>query len=120
MGDLSFPWSPNFEMVWIFGDGWSGHRGGSVLQGRTVPTWNTGHARRDHPHEKPVDLLAQIIRKAPGVTVMDPFAGSGTTLVAAKMEARRAIGIEIEERYCEIAALRLSQDVLPFDEAVSE
>lgn len=68
-----------------------------------------------HPTQKPVELMKWCIEMAKcplGATVFDPFMGSGTTLRAAKDLGRKAIGIEIEERYCEIAATRMSQEVL--------
>lgn len=68
-----------------------------------------------HPAEKPVGLVQRIIRTSgAGGVVLDPFLGSGTTAVAAKSEGWQAIGIEAEERYCEIAARRCSQEVLDF------
>lgn len=68
---------------------------------------------RQHATQKPVELIAELLKtRDDWQTVLDPFAGSGTTLVAARDMGRKAIGIEIEERYCEIAANRLSQGVL--------
>ena len=69
---------------------------------------------RQHPNEKPLELVHKFIHwtTQPDDLVLDPFMGSGTTLRAAKDLGRRAIGIEIEEKYCEIAARRLEQEVL--------
>lgn len=68
----------------------------------------------DHPSPKPESLMQRLIEVVTPVdgVVLDPFMGSGTTLKAAKNISRRAIGIEVEERYCEIAANRLAQGVL--------
>ena len=69
-----------------------------------------------HPTTKPIALVQRFVtwHTQPGDTVLDPFAGSGTSLVAAKDLGRRAIGVELDERHCETAALRLSQGVLDF------
>lgn len=70
---------------------------------------------RYHPTQKPLKVMTWCLSFFPDAqTILDPFMGSGTTLVAAKQLGRKGIGIEIEERYAEIAALRLSQEVMDF------
>jgi tRNA G10 N-methylase Trm11 len=66
-----------------------------------------------HPTQKPLALMRWCLSLVPEAqTVLDPFMGSGTTLVAARLEGRKAIGIEISERYCEAAVKRLAQKTL--------
>jgi site-specific DNA-methyltransferase (adenine-specific) len=108
MGDLSFPWKPDFEEIYVNGNGFIGHRGSSVL------CFNSRiDSGRHHPTEKPLELMTELISKTIG-TILDPFMGSGTTLRATKDLNRKAIGIEIEEKYCEIAAKRMEQEVFKF------
>jgi DNA modification methylase len=72
---------------------------------------------RFHPTQKPLNIIKWAAELSPlNNTILDPFMGSGTTLVAAKQLGRRAIGIEISQEYCDIAIERLRQQVLPFDE----
>jgi site-specific DNA-methyltransferase (adenine-specific) len=81
----------------------------------------SGHDRPDHPCPKPEQLMVHLVSDFSdgNDTVLDPFMGSGTTLVAAKRLGRKAIGIEIEEKYAEIAAKRLSQGALPLEMGAS-
>ena len=98
-----------------------GERGSSAVDdggwryARSVIYANTPHRGTGlHPTQKPTTVLAPLITYStpPGGLVLDPFAGSGSTLVAAQHEGRRAVGIEAREDYCDIAARRLAQGVL--------
>lgn len=76
----------------------------------------TGGEPNSHPTQKPHKLMTLLVNlfTDPGELILDPFMGSGTTLYAAKQLGRRAIGVELEEKHCETAALRLSQEVMDF------
>lgn len=101
MGDLAMPWKPNWEVIHIRGRTWHGRRTSGVLR---YPL----RGRRTHPNEKPVELLAELISKAPKGLVLDPCAGSGSTLLAARQLGREVVGVEVDERWAEVAARRLA------------
>lgn len=111
MGNLSIPWKPSDQEIYVIGNGFKGRRDSNIL--RWAPVQSMAKNGRLHPHQKPVNLIKALLSKCPMETILDPFMGSGTTLRAAKDLRRKAIGIEIEEKYCEIAVKRLRQEVLP-------
>ena len=112
------PWYATDEEVWLVGSGWTGKPTPTVLTTTEQRSMEPG--RVGHPTPKPVALMEALITKCPPGVVADPFAGSGSTLVAARNLGRKAIGVELEERYCEIAARRLSQDALPLWDLAKE
>lgn len=118
MGNLKLPWATQHEAIQFMvavksksnvkdgaGRLTARMRRGSIL---TYPRPHAAAVKR-HPVEKPVGLLRELIESSSvmGETVLDPFAGCGSTLVAAVLEGRKAVGIEIDEGYCEAAAKRL-------------
>ncbi len=109
-GDCSLPWANTHEEVYVLGGPWDAPRSGSVLAAKAYQA--SGGGRPDHPTPKPPDLMRMLLAKCPPGVIADPFTGSGSTLRAAKDLGRKAIGIELEERYCEIAAKRCAQEVL--------
>jgi site-specific DNA-methyltransferase (adenine-specific) len=105
---------PTYELIALFA------AEGFAIGDRGVPDivrvpWPPSARPGVHAAEKPVALCEYLIGLSEGAVVLDPFMGSGTTLRAAKNLGRRAIGIEIEERYCEEAARRLAQEVLSLE-----
>jgi len=105
------------EAVYLIGRWPSGLGGrGSVLRTGVANHGGPGGpaARYGHPHAKPIDVLETLITACPPGVIADPFTGSGSTLVAARNLGRKAIGVELDERYAEMAARRLSQGVLTF------
>lgn len=127
MGDLSLPWGLSTEEIYVIGawppikpggktrDGGKPSRTASVLRMDTLNSQAID--RPNHPTPKPTRLMEMLIEKCPAGVIADPFAGSGATLVAAKNLGRKVVGVELEEKYCEIIAKRCAQDVFDFGAA---
>jgi len=105
------PWRYTHESIFVRGAGWV-RVSASSFSILSFPSGNGSWEKRQHVHAKPVRLMETLISAAPPGVIADPFAGSGSTLVAARNLGRHAIGVELEERYCEIIAKRLAQGAL--------
>lgn len=102
------------DVAYLFGEPPVSIKGNHIIAGECQRTDNRGK-ESNHPCPRPYTFVAFLVNKwsEETDTILDPFCGSGTTLVAAKNLGRKAIGIELEEKYCEIAVNRLRQGVLP-------
>lgn len=122
MGDLSLPWGPQHENITFatyelskanrdkgYGNLSARLRKGSVIRSTRPISGRVKH----HPTEKPIDVLRQLIESSSVMDeiVYDPFSGSGSTLIAAVLEGRKAVGCEIDERYCEAAVKRFETEL---------
>jgi len=121
----STPWGLSHEEVYVMGDWPALVAGGRIREGGTpsrVPSVlrvrkpNNASTSRTlgHPTPKPIGLMEMLIERCPPGVIADPCAGSGATLVAARNLGRQSIGVELEERYCELIAKRLQQQAFDF------
>jgi len=115
-GISAAPWYPADEEIYVIGKGFTGKPEQNVYQtnearmGRAGPAWVIGH-----PTPKPIGLMERLIAKCPEGVIADPFAGSGATIIAARNLGRISIGVEYEEKYCELIATRLSQQAFDLE-----
>jgi len=113
MGDLNGAYAPCYDMCLFVP--MTEHRFRRTRPKDVLRFMRVGSNEAQHPTEKPVDLIMELINNSSDIndTILDPFLGSGTTAVAAKNLGRKCIGIELEEKYLEIAVRRLAQEPLP-------
>lgn len=106
------PWRSDWEPIFAIGE-WPKQKPGrsSVFSTSEMSAGGySGYATKTgHPHTKPQDVMTRLIETSPLGVVADPFAGSGSTLMAARNLGRQSVGVELDERYCEMIAKRLQQ-----------
>ena len=113
-GPLNAPFMSQDEEIYILGKGFlsSSPPMRSVIT--TTEARSVEVAKIGHPTPKPIGLMEMLIDRCPEGVIADPFAGSGATLLAARNLGRKVVGVELEEKYCELIAERLSQQVFVF------
>lgn len=114
LGDLKMPWGNSEEEIYVLGKGFKGTRRSNIIRAQGYGAMSD--RRPNHPTPKPVALMEALIGYCPPGVIADPYAGSGATLIAARNLGRKAIGFEIDPRYCAIIAGRLAQQVFAIDE----
>lgn len=107
------PWRYTHESIFVRGEGWK-RTSASSFSILSFPSGNGTWEKKQHIHAKPVKLMEALIAAAPEGVIADPFAGSGSTLLAAKNLGRKVIGVELDEKHCETIAKRCAQEVLDF------
>jgi site-specific DNA-methyltransferase (adenine-specific) len=112
MGDATSAFATSHEEIYVGGNTatWLNKRQQSIIRAKV----QVGADRPNHPTPKPIALMELLVSKTNTGVIADPFAGSGATLVAARNLGRKSVGIELEEKYCEIIATRLSQQAFDF------
>ena len=113
-GPANAPFMVQDEEIYIWGDGFISTSPPMRSVITTSEARSVEVAKIGHPTPKPIGLMETLIGRCPDGVIADPFAGSGATLVAARNLGRKAIGIELEEKYCELIANRLSQEAFDF------
>lgn len=114
-GPTNSPFFPVDEEIYIIGNGFISTSPPMKTIITTTEPRSIAVAQIGHPTPKPVGLMEILIQRCPEGVIADPFAGSGATLIAARNLGRKAIGVELEEKYCEIIAKRLSQQAFDLE-----
>jgi site-specific DNA-methyltransferase (adenine-specific) len=116
-GMTKAPWYSADEEIYIIGQGFTGKPQQTVIPSYEARGGGDGlSAMTGHPTPKPIPLMGNLIEKCPDGVIADPFAGSGATLIAARNLGRKAVGVELEEKYCEIIASRLANQTFDFSQ----
>jgi site-specific DNA-methyltransferase (adenine-specific) len=113
-GPLNAPFMTQDEEIYILGKGFVSTSPPMRSVITTKENRSTEVAKIGHPTPKPIGLMETLIARCPDGVIADPFAGSGATLIAARNLGRKVIGVELEEKYCELIANRLCQEAFDF------